>query len=384
MPASLHHPRAQISHQGRSFRRGLRAWLGICLGGALLCVNLAGCAPSPWDAAQTRYTDGLGRVLDISISSTELRALVAPVPPKAPVSPTASQKQAPSQAAKAGTALPAPANLNLLDYLRTTPCELHPLISEHNSSLGKFSSATTRLVYDLNFINASDRCVTRLSASHPDLARQIQDEADRKRAQLPNQLRAALLYGPELSQFWHRQNSLGLYPETLQSDLEPALKALRQQADAIKTLRFTGTAAELDLALAALRAAEGGLLLKGWMDVANQMQASNAVIDRFLAKRPLCYGKRSNPRALQLKALVENLFIGQLQPMTATLNRRTHALLPLIEQLEDALNAQEDPNYAAFIRERANLIRTARARLVSHTERLQGLLAQCQLAPGQG
>ena len=114
------------------------------------------------------------------------------------------------------------------------------------------------------------------------------------------------------------------------------------------------------------------------------MHAANAVIDAFLAKRPLCYGKKSNPRALQLKALVENLFIGQLQPMTATLNRRTHALLPLIEQLEDALNAQEDPNYAAFIRERANLIRTARARLVSHTERLQGLLAQCQLAPGQG
>ena len=276
-----------------------------------------------------------------------------------------------------------PASLNLLDYLRTTPCALHSLISEHNSSLGKLSSATTRLVYNVNFINASDRCVTRLSASHPELAGQLQREADRKRAQLPDQLRAALFFGPEFTQFWRAQSSLGQYPETLQSDLEPALKALLHDATAISALTFTGTASDLDLSLGALRSAEGGLLLKGWLDVAHQMQAANNLIDTFLAKRPLCYENQSNPRALRLKALVENVYVGQLQPMTAALNRRTHALLPLVEALERAAGAQQDPGYAAFITARSDVIGTARARLVAHTERLQSLLAQCRLAPGQ-
>ena len=69
---------------------------------------------------------------------------------------------------------------------------------------------------------------------------------------------------------------------------------------------------------------------------------------------------------------------------TTGLNRRTHALLPLIEALERAVGARQDPRYAAFISARTDVIGTARARLVSHTERLQDLLAQCQLAPGQG
>jgi hypothetical protein len=239
------------------------------------------------------------------------------------------------------------------------------------------------LVYNVNFINASDRCVTRLSASHPELADQLQREADRKRAQLPDQLRAALFFGPEFTQFWRAQSSLGQYPETLQSDLEPALKALLHDATAISALTFTGTASDLDLSLGALRSAEGGLLLKGWLDVAHQMQAANNLIDTFLTKRPLCYENQSNPRALRLKALVENVYVGQLQPMTAALNRRTHALLPLVEALERAAGAQQDPGYAAFITARSDVIGTARARLVAHTERLQSLLTQCRLAPGQ-
>ena len=350
----------------------------------LIGLGLAACTPSPWNQAQTRYTEGLARTLDVPLPSDNAPAN------KPPVAPQSASEQAVGKAAlqpySDGTRTPAtddPASLNLLDYLRTTPCELHSLISEHNSSLGKLGSTTTRLVYDVNFINASNRCVTRLSASHPELADQLRREADRKRAQLPDQLRAAILFGPEFTQFWRAQSSLGQYPETLQSDLEPALKALLHDATAISALAFTGTASDLDLALAALRSAEGGLLLKGWLDVANQMQAANAVIDTFLAKRPLCYENKSNPRALRLKALVENVYVGQLQPMTAALNRRTHALLPLIEALEAAVGAQQDPRYAAFITARADLIDTARARLVSHTERLQGLLAQCQLAPGQ-
>ena len=348
-------------------------------------LGLAACSPSPWNQAQTRYTEGLARTLDVPLPSNGPSAIEAPVPPQSVREPAAGRTSPqPDQQETRADATNDPASLNLLDYLRTTPCELHSLISEHNSSLGKLSSATTRLVYDVNFINASDRCVTRLSASHPELAGQLQREADRKRAQLPDQLRAALLYGPEFTQFWRAQSSLGQYPETLQSDLEPAFKALLHDATAISTLAFTGTASDLDLALAALRSAEGGLLLKGWLDVAHQMQAANAVIDTFLAKRPLCYNNQSNPRALRLKPLVENVYVGQLQPMTAALNRRTHALLPLIEALERAVGARQDPRYAAFISTRTDVIGAARARLVSHTERLQGLLAQCQLAAGQG
>ncbi|MDG1112259.1 MAG: DUF3080 family protein [Pseudomonadales bacterium] len=380
MPASLHHPSHQISARGHSIWRGGPMGLAILLFG----MGLAACSPSPWDQAQTRYTEGLARTLDVPLPPDNARATKAPVAPQR-VSQQAVAKatlKPYSEGTRTGTTND-PASLNLLDYLRTSPCELHSLISEHNSSLGKLGSATTRLVYDVNFINASDRCVSRLSASHPELAGQLQREADRKRSQLPVQLRTALLYGPEFTQFWQAQSSLGQYPETLHSDLEPALKVLLHDTTAISAVTFSGTASDLDLALAALRSAEGGLLLKGWLDVARQMQVANSVIDRFLAKRPLCYANQSNPRALQLRALVDNVYVGQLQPMTAALNRRTHALLPLIEALESAVDAQQDPRYAAFITARADLIGMARARLVSHTERLQGLLAQCQLAPGQ-
>jgi len=80
------------------------------------------------------------------------------VPPQSVREPAAGRTSPqPDQQETRAAATNDPASLNLLDYLRTTTCALHSLISEHNSSSGKLSSATTRLVYDVNFINASDR-----------------------------------------------------------------------------------------------------------------------------------------------------------------------------------------------------------------------------------
>ncbi|MBT5011214.1 MAG: DUF3080 family protein, partial [Gammaproteobacteria bacterium] len=99
-------------------------------------LGLAACSPSPWDQAQTRYTEGLARTLDVPLPSSDPSAIKAPVPPQSVSEPAAGRTSPqPDQQETRAAATNDPASLNLLDYLRTTPCALHSLISEHNSSL---------------------------------------------------------------------------------------------------------------------------------------------------------------------------------------------------------------------------------------------------------
>jgi hypothetical protein len=125
------------------------------------------------------------------------------------------------------------------------------------------------------------------------------------------------------------------------------------------------------------------LLILAWSELAEQLSTANNIIDTFMATRPLCYQGQSNPRAEQLNGLVLNVFVQAVQPQVARLNQRTYALLPLILQLEQSLDADTDPAYRAFMTARQDRIDRAKDQLEQHVERLNHLLSSCGLAPSK-
>jgi len=327
-------------------------------------MGLSGCSSSAFEGALTRYLSGLARTFEINANRPTLAVVRAPKAPD-------PQNQASS-------------SLNLLEFLNTAPCELHQVISAQNGTLGKLGNPTTAMIYEIEFLQKAPACIQQLSRAHPDLAAQLAAVAQHKQADLPDRLRTTLLRSPEWLAFWQPRLHMGDYPAAHQSDLETAFLALLEQIDDMQSLAYSGGTKSLNEALIPLRSGEGGLLLVGWSELLEMLLAGNALITSFLDKRPLCYNGRVNPRAQQFQSIVLEVFVKQLQPLIARLNQRTYVLWPLIDRFESTLEADADPNYATFVKERDTRVTLARRALKDHVALINELFTQCNLQQGAG
>ena len=331
---------------------------GLLLG---ILIVLAGCEPSAFEGALSRYLEGIERTLG------QIPAKASEMGPIRPPSATPPVK----------LALQDDHRLDLLDYLKTTPCALHQLISQRNSSLGQFATDSTRLIYTVQFLQQVDPCIAYLSEENPNLADQLRAASLDKRERLPGLLRSSILSGPEYHAFWKPPQSLGDYPRTLQSDLEVDFKALIADVASLRDGAFKDTADSFNSKLSGLNKGEGGLMLAAWEDVSQSLEIANEMIIAFKAKRPLCYLNRSNPRAENFQGLVRTVFIDSIQPQISALNRRTYALMPLVHQLESDLGAGMAPDFRAFVDQRTQRIEAGRQALRDHVALLGDLFDSC-------
>ena len=365
-----HHQPAELGDAPQStVSLATRTNQGPAIAGSLLLLPLlflvVSCSnPAPFEQDLDRYTLGLSRILD------QRRA----------VEPTQTLRP-PRTLGSSG--VNTEASIDLLDFLRTSPCALHALISAHNASLGKLGDRITQLVYQVQFLQLAPACIARLEASYPELASQLNAVMKRKQHALAADFRAAMLSGPEWQQFWQPRTTLHDYPSRQQSNLEATLLALINASSQLLDTSFEGGPGYLHETSQPLQSGEGGLLILAWSELAEQLSTANKIIDTFMATRPLCYRGQSNPRAEQLNGLVLNVFVQAVQPQVARLNQRTYALLPLILQLEQSLDADTDPAYRAFMTARQDRIDRAKVQLEQHVERLNHLLSSCGLAPSK-
>ena len=348
------HQRAAAScfHCTQVLRKGLL--LGIL-------IVLAGCESSAFESALDRYLEGIERILGQMPPKPSEMGPIRPPSAKPHVKPSPQDDY----------------RLDLLDYLKTTPCALHQLISARNSSLGQFATDSNRLIYTVQFLQQVDPCIVYLSEGNPNLANQLKAASLDKREQLPGLLRSTILSGPEYKAFWKPPQSSGDYPSTVQSDLEVDFKGLVADVASIRDGTFKETASSFNSRLSGLNKGEGGLMLAAWGDVSQFLAVANAMIIAFNAKRPLCYLDRPNPRSENFQALVKTVFIERLQPQISALNRRTYALMPLVRRLEADLGASVEPDFRAFVDQRTRRIEAGRQALRDHVALLGDLFESC-------
>ena len=271
--------------------------------------------------------------------------------------------------------------INLLQFLEIRDCELGHLVAERNSVLGRVAVSSQRLVYDLNFLRAGAACIKAIGKDHPKLAAIINKEMAKKRRELPAVIWQAIPGGTEFRKFWRFGGS------PLPSHLPPdgaellAIRQLTQDAKAWLDGDYRVNAGQLEHQLDIIRHGSGGLQLRSWQTLSNKLDIASLILADRQARRPLCY-PGMHPRAATIFGnVVQEMFIGRIQPWVAKLNRRYYQLFPAVRSLEQTLAAGEPAAYKQWRHQRDKALDYAMHAVLRHVNQLQPFLAQCSLMP---
>jgi len=271
--------------------------------------------------------------------------------------------------------------INILQFLEIRDCELGHLVAERNSVLGKVAVPSQRLVYEINLLRTGDACLKVLGKDHSKLAGKLKRELEDTRRDLPRYIWQATLGSPEFRQFWHY--GAAPLPAGFGSD-DAVITALRRlDGDAGRWLSgdYEVDSDRLEQTLDVIRGGDAGLQLRAWETLGQKLDTATAILDARLARRPLCF-KGMHPRSADIfGTVVQEMFIGRVQPWTAKLNRHYYQLFPEIRNLERTLAPGEPAAYSAWRKARDASLAQAIASIVRHVNSLQPLLTQCNLIP---
>ena len=116
------------------------------------------------------------------------------------------------------TASPASSQIDLIEFLSLSGCELQVNLGRRNTQLGRTASPSQRLLLDLEFIDLAPECIALLRERRDnDLASTLADVSIERQAQLSHSIAQALFIGPEWRLFWERPATLGNYPTNTNS-----------------------------------------------------------------------------------------------------------------------------------------------------------------------
>lgn len=271
--------------------------------------------------------------------------------------------------------------VNLFEFLQLRDCALGQLVAARNSSLGIMAKPSQRLVYELNFLRVGGQCVDLIRKDHPELAASLAKVIAHKREQLPRMIWQATLGGEEFRSFW--QFGSGALPERFDSDgsLLLALKQLDEEIASWLDGDYRVDAEQLESQLDRIRHGQGGVLLRAWMTLSNNLDVASQVLADRQSRRPLCF-KGMHPHVADIfDTVVKELFIRKIQAWAARLSARSFQLFPAVRKVEDRLTAAEPPAYANWRKQRDARLVYANEALVRHVKVLKPLLSQCKLIP---
>ncbi len=276
----------------------------------------------------------------------------------------------------------AEATFDILDFLRIRQCELHLVVAERNSSLGRLARPSQRLVYELDFLRLGDDCLDAIRDDHPDLADDLARVLESKRDKLPVAIWQATLGGGEFRDFWEAGS--GPLPQQFEEDTA-LLLSLQQLGADIQRWRegdYTVDSARLEGQLDVIRRGSGGRQLLAWSTIHNTLKAASNVVRDRIKRRPLCFDGMQNPKADILDAVIREWFVGRVQQWAAGLNARYYGQWPVIRALEAQLADVQPPAYVLWRNKRDMFIDDARGALAGHVDALRPLLEQCRILPG--
>jgi hypothetical protein len=274
--------------------------------------------------------------------------------------------------------LPAASQIDLIDFLSLSGCELQVNLGRRNTQLGRTASPSQRLLLDLEFMDLAPDCITLLRARGDDeLARTLSAVSVEREAQLPDSIARALLSGPEWRLFWERPATLGDYPDETNSAMTESLSRLADLTRGWLGGNWQASNREVELLLSDLRAGDGGALLAAHSLVSRELARANTLLTRTRSAAPLCPFGNPTDRSKALEQVVARFFVGALQPWLVQLRQRTELLLEPVKNLEAPLLDALSPRYRAWVIERDDLLNTQSERIRAHIANIQAALAQC-------
>lgn len=318
------------------------SWCGLIVSFSLI---LTACTPAP-DAQWQDYRERLSRVL-----SSEL---LAPVP-QAPMA-LPSVKTAPELHSD---------QITLIDLARLHECGLDGLVSERNSSLGKMMPAAVALGYELKLLDLLPSCIA-LPDLPSDLRNQLISIRLQKLAALPSRFTMLLTTDPTLrSQL--QGSKRGITDMAGQTQTRQALQSLYETAKALQQLSANAAVSKNFEVAETISASEtaktrpaattssvaeqavrptAALLQQPWMAALSAIHQSQRLADLQHSARQSVLELSSLNDALErlvltcpsgqrqvMDQVLQQIFIGRLQPLLAETDQSLTELNPWLVQL---------------------------------------------------
>lgn len=376
----------------RSARSGGKCWPGGRLSASLLLgVGLLLSACDSDDQPQAlleEYRWRLHNTLDLDApeyradSRIESRASPAlnPVPAVVPSYPGARALNIPVQ----------PLQINLLEFLQLSGCDLQHLLGQRNSILGKVMTETQALVYHRQFLALAQECLQQRAAAG-------------QGADALSQTLAAALRSKGADDRAVHWNATAASTEFLQlmsaaggafsaAELERGLARVHDQLQSLsRLLAHPGVldSAQLEAHFQVLGSAPvAGRLLASQQQLTQVLNPLTAAARLRLAARPLCYKPQPTEPARVAQRVFLRFYIGAVQPYLSGVHRHSRQLrgdllllLSPYQPWPPAFQQYWDLTWSET--QVTSVWSQFNAAVADHTRLWQDLLGQCGLAPGQ-
>ena len=273
---------------------------------------------------------------------------------------------------------PASSQINLIEFLSLSGCELQVNLGRRNTQLGRTASPSQRLLLDLEFLDLAPACITLLQErGDTELANTLEQASKERMDLLPMSLYQSILQGPEWQLFWERPTALGDYPASTSSLIAESLSRLIDLSVAWLDGDWSASNREFELLLSDLRAGDGGPLLLAHYRASGALQRATELLQGTQSTAPLCPYGQPTDRSRALEQVVTRFLIGGVQPWLVTLRQRKELLLPPIKKLEQSLASELTDEYRHWIATRDAVLDGLNAVTRSHIAQIQAALADC-------
>ncbi len=326
------------------------------------CLLLSGCQESsPGLDTLNRYLERLSGATEIPLETL----------------PPSRQELAPPKLLK--TMVPPAEQIDLIDFLSLSGCELQVNLGRRNSQLGRSASPSQRLLLDLEFLRLAPACIDFLRQQQDDtLADALERTGAQRQQWLPLAVYEAVLAGPEWQDFWSTPTTLTHYPQQTDTLILQTLAKMTGMIEAWVSGHWTASNREFELLLSELRAGDGGALLLSMDRVTQQLARANDLLNRTRQEKPLCpYGKETE-RSRAVRAVVQRFFVSELQPWLVQLRKRKELLAGPITALETPLRDVQPQLYRDWTNRRDALLENQSQVIRQHVHTIQQALSECR------
>lgn len=273
---------------------------------------------------------------------------------------------------------PAPSQINLIEFLSLSGCELQVNLGRRNTQLGRTASPSQRLLLDLEFLDLAPGCITLLQErGDTELANTLEQASKKRMDLLPMSLYQSILQGPEWQLFWERPTALGDYPASTSSIIAESLSRLIDLSVAWLAGDWSASNREFELLLSDLRAGDGGPLLLAHYRASSALRRATEMLKGMQSTAPLCPYGQPTDRSRALEQVVARFLVGGVQPWLVTLRQRKELLLPPIKKLEQSLASELTDDYRHWMATRDTVLDGLNAVTRSHIAQIQAALAEC-------
>ncbi|WP_460853225.1 DUF3080 family protein [Pseudomaricurvus hydrocarbonicus] len=285
---------------------------------------------------------------------------------------------------------PTPAiNINLLEFLRLSSCDLQRLLGQRNSSLGNVMPSSQRFLYELSFLELAQTCIASLQpkSAAADLVDTLTAAVVEKQKHLDAYYWNATWGSEEFQKLFSTAAPLpGLsFLQRQPAALEASLEALLAGSEHWRQQLLEEREAAFEQALAVVGSDRylGQMRLSMW-HARHVLAQVKVIVEEAQNTRAICLQGRVTPAGRIMERVFYRYYIGQVQPVLSLTSQRVDRLR---SQLQGSLSrgpAVVTEGYWRQVWDDAPESEWGQFRqaIAGHTRMWQGLLKHCGLRPG--